>query len=416
MNLKETAKILSLILLAGAIAFSPSFSAGTLSNGKIIEIRIEDILIFILGFSLLIGFLASGKTTVEKPPLFFFILIWLAVGFLSVLTNWAFANLSLDRGFFYFLKELQFFVFYFYVFWCVKKTDTAKLLVNFWLLFTFANVLYVFGQMTSGFQPGEYGTAAIGEWGVFPTGAFFLMLFIFLFNVFLHYFLSLDISVFKKAGLGFLSFSPVLGVFGSASKTNFAAFLFALFLTFLFFFLKRNDLKAILVSGLTIIVIIPMFSFALEKIPDVTRVKEIIPITSLKPLWQSYLNSRFYDVIKPTFEASLESAFHLPFLGMGKGYIGEAHNQYLRNFIEVGFLSSFVFLALVFAVIGKSWQGFSLGRNGLAVGLSAGLITATLALLFISLATEPFIVVKSSSVYWFFAGLTMAVLKLSQRR
>jgi hypothetical protein len=412
MNLKETAKILSLILLAGAIAFSPSFSAGTLSNGKIIEIRIEDILIFILGFSLLAGFLASGRTVVEKPPLFFFILIWLAVGFLSVLTNWAFANLSLDRGFFYFLKELQFFVFYFYVFWCVKKKDTAELLVNFWLSFAFVNVLYVFYQMVSGFQPGEYGTAAIGEWGVFPTGGFFLMLFIFLFNVFLHYFLFLDISFFKKAGLGFLSLSPILGVFGSASKTVFAAFLFALFLTFLFFFLKRNNLKTILVSGLTIIVIIPMFSFALEKVPDVIRVKEIIPITSLKPLWQSYLNSRFYDVIKPTFEASLESAFHLPFWGMGKGYIGEAHNQYLRNFIEVGFLSSFVFLALVFAIIGKSWQGFSLGRNGLVVGLSAGLITATLALLFTSLATEPFIVVKSSSVYWFFAGLTMAVLKL----
>lgn len=412
MNFKEAIKILSLIFLAAAIAFSPSFPAGILSNGKIIEIRIEDILIFILGFSLLIGFLASGKTVVEKPPLFIPILIWLGIGLLSVLTNWAFANLSLDRGFFYFLKECQFFVFYFYVFWCIKKTDTVKLLVNFWLFFAFVNVLYVFYQMISGLQRGEYGTAAIGEWGVFPTGAFFLLLFIFLFNIFLYYFLQLNISIIKKIGLGILTLSPVLGVFGSASKTNFAALLFAFFLTFSFLFLRKINLKAVLVFVLFIVLTIPIFSFALKNVHDVIRVKEIIPVFSLKPLWESYLNSRFNDTIKPLFQASLEFSAHLPFLGMGKGYVGEAHNQYLRNFIEVGFISSLMFFVLIFAIIGKSWRGFSKSRDGLAIGLSAGLLTATLALLFISFATEPFIVVKSSSVYWFFAGLTMAVLKL----
>lgn len=411
MNFREIIKILSLIFLAGAIAFSPSFSVGTLSNGKIIEIRIEDILIFFLGFSLLIGFLASGKTAVEKPPLFFPILIWLSAGLLSVLTNWAFSNLALDKGFFYFLKECQFFVFYFYVFWCVKKIDTVKLLVNIWLVFAFVNVLYVLYQMVSGFRTGEYGTAAIGEWGVFPTGAFFLLLFVFLFNVFLYYFLSLNISITKKAGLGIMAFSPVLGVFGSASKTVFTAWLFVLFLTFLFFFLRKINLKAVLVFVLVIVLAIPIFSFALRNVPDLIRVKEIIPVFSFRPLWQSYLNSRFYDAIQPLFQASLESSAHLPFLGMGKGYVGEAHNQYLRNFIEMGFVSSLTFFILIFAIIGKSWQGFSKSRDGLAIGLSAGLLTATLALLFISFATEPFIVVKPSSVYWFFAGLTMAVLR-----
>ena len=105
MNFKEVAKILSLILLAGAIAFSPSFKVGTLADEKIIEIRIEDILIFVLGVLLIINFLNLKKTKIEKPPLFSFILIWLCVSLFTVLANWAFSNLALDRGFFYFLKE-----------------------------------------------------------------------------------------------------------------------------------------------------------------------------------------------------------------------------------------------------------------------------------------------------------------------
>ncbi|MDP2967219.1 MAG: hypothetical protein Q8N87_02300 [bacterium] len=414
MNFKEVIKILSLIFLAGAIAFSPSFSVGTLADGKIIEIRIEDILIFVFGLLLIISFLASEKTKIERPPLFFPILAWLGIGLLSVLTNWVFSNLSLDRGFFYFLKEFLFFVFYFYVFWGIKKIDTAKLLVKIWLLFALVNVLYVLYQMATGFRAGEYGTAAIGEWGVFPTGAFFLLLFIFLFNVFLYYFLHLNISIIKKIGLGLLTFSPVLGVFGSASKTNFFALVLALFLTFFFFFLRKINFKTILVFILAIVFMVSMFSFALKNVHDTIRVKEIIPVFSLEPLWENYKSSRL-TAIKPIFKASLESSAHFPFLGMGKGYVGEAHNQYLRNFIEVGIIGSLIFFILIFAIIKKSWQGFSRNRDGFAVGLSAGLLVATLALLFISFATEPVIVVKPSSVYWFFAAITMAVLNLNER-
>jgi len=416
MDLKQAVKILSLIFLAGAIAFSPSFPAGTLSNEKIIEIRVEDALILIFGLALIINFLASKKTKMERPPLFFPILLWLSVGILSVLTNWAFSNLSLGRGFFYFLKEFQFFVFYFYVFWCVKKMETAKLLVNFWLVFAFINVLYVFYQAVTGLRTGEYGTAAIGEWGVFPTGAFFLVLFIFLFSVFLFYVLHLNTSLFKKTVWGVLAFSPVLGIFGSASKTNFAAMIFALFLTFLLFFLRKTNLRAIAVFILVIVFTISLFSFAVKNIRDVTRIKDVISNFSLEPLWESYKRARLDTAIMPLLGASLESSRHLPFLGMGKGYVGEAHNQYLRNFIEMGFVGNLVFFLLIYAIVRKSWQGFSKNGNTFAIGLSAGLLVVTLTLLFISFATEPFIVVKPSSVYWFFAGITMAVLSLNKNK
>jgi len=237
----------------------------------------------------------------------------------------------------------------------------------------------------------------------------------FLFSVFLFYTLRLNISIFKKASLGILAFSPVLGVFGSASKTNFAGLIFALFLIFLLFFLREINLKAILVFILAIVLITLMFSFAFKNVVDASRLKEMVSGFSLGSLWESYKRARLDTAILPRLRASLESSAHLPFLGMGKGYVGEAHNQYLRNFIELGLIQSLVFLILIFAIIRMSWQGFSKGGDGLAVGLSAGLLVATLTLLFISFATEPFIVVKPSSVYWFFAGITMAVLSLNKK-
>ena len=50
-----------LVILAAAIALSPSFSAGMLEGGRVIEIRVEDILTVILGLVWLANFLVSGR-------------------------------------------------------------------------------------------------------------------------------------------------------------------------------------------------------------------------------------------------------------------------------------------------------------------------------------------------------------------
>jgi O-antigen ligase len=175
------------------------------------------------------------------------------------------------------------------------------------------------------------------------------------------------------------------------------------------------SLKTVLVFILVVIFSASVFPFVLKTVPDVERISPMISISSLEIFWEHYKVSRLDDAIKPAFQASLESSAHLPFLGLGKGYVGEAHNQYLRNFIETGIIGSLIFLILIFALIRKSWQGFSKSTDGLVVGLSAGLLVATLSLLFISFATEPFIVVKPSSVYWFFAGITVAALSLNKK-
>ena len=411
---------LPVILLAAAIALSPSFSAGQITGGRVIEIRVEDILIVILGLVWMTNFLISGRKKIEKPPLLLPILAWLGVGFFSVLTNWILGNIGFSRGFFYFLKEVQFFFLYFYLFYHIRSLDSAKFIIKFWIFLGFINVGWVVYQIIASSEARYYyGPTAIAEPAAsFPSGGFFVLLFIFLFNILLYYFLNLKISIFKKAILIVATISPIIGIIGSGSRTGFLSFIFAILLSLFFFFLKKRNLKTFL-SGVLIstIILILIFSFLSLVFEDSPRVsKRIGSVLEPASLFSTYLEGRIETTIGFLLGEALRGPSHLPFFGLGKGYlIGEAHNQYLRNFIETGVIGSIIFLILIFAIIKRAWQGFSKGKDQLSIGLSVGLLVATLTMLFISLATEVFTVVKPSEVYWFFAAITMAVFSINKK-
>ena len=410
-------KVFSLILLAAAIALSPSFSFGSLPDGKAIEIRAEDILIMILGLIWIADFLISGRREIKKPPLLLPVLAWLGIGFASVLTNWILGKLKFERGFFYFLKEIEFFVLYFYVFYEIKNISSAKLIISSWFFLAALNVGYVVYYLLIGAplrKYGEYGIGAICEWGVFPSGCFFLLFFIFLYNIFLYYFFNLNISKFKKLCLGFLSISPVVGAFSSGSKTIFLAVIFSFVLTAMLFFRKRNKLfKKVLATALSLFLMIIFLLLVMARVPVVNE--RVVKVSSPSGFISDVKRDRINFIKKNFKEIMNKKSFLLPVLGFGIGYVGEAHNQYLRNFIETGIIGSVIFLILIFVVIKTTWQAYLKNEDNLSIGLSAGFLTATLAMLFCSLATEPFIVVKPSEVYWFFGGITMAVLSLNKK-
>lgn len=417
--MKNIIKNLPLILIALSIGIAPSIPAGTFAGTKIIELRVEDFLLLFFGLIWIAGLFISGRKKIEKPPLLFPILIWLIFGFFTVFTNWILGHLDIDRGFFYFLKTIEFSVFYFFVFYQIKDIKSAKLLIKVWIFLVAINIIYVVYQVYYretthdtfnffGFRTGEYAYAALGEWGVFPTGAFFLIIFAFLFNVFIYYILNLKISKIKKLILGFIIISAILGVMGSSSKTTFLGLIFTILLILLFALFKKKSFKLIFITGAILIVV---FILIFQNLSSTTRIAGML---SPQQVIISYKVGRI--------EAMKEEAVEffnfdlMPILiGYGIGSVGEAHNQYIRNLVELGLIGSFIFLFLIFAILRMSFKIFLKGRDPLLVGLSAGLLTATFAMLFFSFATEPFIVVKPSSAYWFFAGMTMAVMRLRSR-
>ncbi len=400
---------LPLILLAVAIAFSPSFSAGKIISEKAIrtiEIRVEDILIVILGLVWIANFLILGRKKIEKPPLFFPILAWLGIGFFSVLTNWIFANISLSRGFFYFLKEIEFFFLYFYLFYHLKSFGSIKFIINSWMVLGVINVLLVIFQLIEGMRFGTYGPSMFMEKGPLPSGGFFLILFANLFNIFLYYHSRLNISKIKKTILALCVLSLSVGIISSGSRTAILGLALVIILSLFFYQLKRGGLKPFFIGLLTFSVILGVFIVVSEKVPYARGLAS--PISALAPrIW----------IWKEQIRLFPDNLFNILF-GMGKSVLlagEESHSQYIRNFIETGILGSIIFFILIFAIIKKSWQGFSLRRISLKTGLSAGLLVSTFVMLFISIAAEGFLVVKPNEVYWFFTAITMAVLYFNKK-
>lgn len=409
MKKKNLLQHLPLVLLAAAIALSPSFSAGQIEEEKvrIIEIRIEDILLVILGLIWLANFLISGRKKIEKPPLLFPILAWLGIGFFSLLTNWIFMNIGFSRGFFYFLKEVEFFFLYFYLFYHIKSRDSVKFIVKTWLILGVLNILLVVSQFIRGTRVGAYGPGIFKERGPFPSGGFFLILFIFLFNVLLYYYFRLKISKIKKIILSLAILSLIIGVISSGSRTAILGLVSAVILSTFFYQLKQGGLKPFFIGLIVLLVMGVIFYLLSEK---VFYILGLAPEHAFKSL----------DIRIEIWERQLVAFLDTPFnvlFGLGKSVwltTEESHNQYVRNFIETGIVGSLIFFILIFAIIKKAFQGFSSGKTPLSIGLSSGLLVATFVMLFTSIAVEGFLVVKPNEVYWFFIALTMAVLSFNK--
>ena len=410
-------KILPLFALSAAVALSPSFSAGRLPGGREIELRLEDILIFVLGLVWVLNIILARRRA-GKAPLLYPILAWLGLSLISTFTNVFLEDLASWRGFFYFLKILEFVVFYLYFFFTLKKLRSVKLIVNFWIILAVLNAAYVFYQALcfyfgakSFWRFGEYGTAALSEWGVFPTGSFFLILFIFLFNVFIHYFLETDLSKTKKILLGVAVISPAMGVFGSCSKTSFLAFILAFLCSAFFSLLKKRSFRLYAALFLSLLLIIVIFTFIFKTVPDAYR---LLDVFSPEKVFADIKNGRIGQTAQTLSDNSPGIKGWKILLGAGRGRVEEAHNQFARDFIEIGVAGTVAFLALVALIFKRALSGVLKGDSNFSVGLSSGLFTATLAMLFCSLATEPFIVVKTSEVYWIFVALAMAALTIKE--
>jgi len=394
---------LPLILLIMAIAFSPSFSAGVIEGGRVIEVRVEDVLIVILGLAWVANFLISKREKIKRPPLFLPILAWLGIGFFSILINWIFMNIGISRGFFYFLKEIEFFFLYFYVFYHIKNLNSAERIINFWVITGILNTCLIIYQLIAGIGYGNYGPSMFMEEGPLPSGGFFLILFANLFNVFLYYYSRLKLSKIKKIVLALCILSLPVGIISSGSRTSILGLMLVVILSLFFYQFKYGALKSIFVILGLLIIIGVIFYFVSDKVPYILNLQPERALRSIDQraeIWDSQL------------KAMPDNLFYY-FFGMGKSVLltsDESHSQYVRNFIETGIIGSLIFFFLIFVIIKKAFGGFLLKKEPLLIGLSSGLLVSTIAMLFISIAAEGFLVVKINEVYWFFAAITVSAL------
>jgi len=286
----------------------------------------------------------------------------------------------------------------------------AKFIIKAWAIFGAINILLIVFQFFKGMHFGTYGPSMFMERGPLPSGAFFLIIFANLFSIFLYYYACLDIPKIKKIIGGLCVLSLTVGVVASGSRTSILGLILVAVLSLFFYQLKRRGLRPFFVALLTFVVLLDIFFVVSEKVPYGRGIEN--PIGAMSPrieIWKEQI--RLFP---------MDNLFYILF-GMGKSVLlsgEESHSQYVRNFIETGAIGSLAFLFLMFVIIKKSFQGFFRRKEPILIGLSAGLLVSTFAMLFISISGEGFLIVKPNEAYWFFAAITMAVLsfKSSERQ
>jgi len=403
-----------LLLLVAAIGLSPRFLVGRIT-GRSIEIRVEDLVLVVLCIAWVVSMIQERKTRVAKPPLALAIIAWMSIVVITTLVNVALANVIPARAFFYTIKEVEFFVLYFYLFYHMKTREGAKMMIALLVALGAINAGWVMYQLAMGISVGGstvYGPTAIVEpTGPLPSGGFFLLLFTNLFNIFLFYYLTLRISPLKKIILGLLCVAPMIGVISSGSRTSLLSLALVIFLTLLFYQIKRGGLKTAVASVALLIVLGGTFLY-LANPKRAVRTYPLSPSAILLGLeggrefvWEGQIN---------------EFVKHSPwyaFLGLGRSvslYAEESHSEYVRNFVETGIIGSVAFLILLIAILKRTFHALAKAKDPLVVGLASGLFVSTIAMIVAGIAVEIFFSVKIDEVYWSFAALTMAIIALHE--
>lgn len=412
---KNWYKNIGLVFLAFAIAFSPRFSAGVIPGVRIIEIRVEDILIVALGIACIVQLLLSHTKKIRKPPLFLPIIAWLSFGLISTLINLLLGNIQILRAFFFFLKEIEFFVFYFYAFYHINDLDSAKFILSLWITLGLINVGWIIIELLTGIRYSYYyGPTLFTEpQNPFGSGVFFLINFTFLFNIFLYYLTKLNSSFFKKGILMIATVLISVGIFASGSQTALIGFIVALSLTFLLYLIKSKLQNPSLIGIAFLVVCGVVLILSLSNGNTIRRQTSIEKIVfelntsehlSRVSIWKYY-------IAKP-FEYPLG-----PLIGVGKSFVGEAHNLFVRIFVETGLIGVSLFSLLIFSILTTSFQEFLKEKDPFIVGVSSALVVTTFTALVISMGGESFIYgVKISEIYWFFVGIAMAALTIAKQK
>lgn len=399
-----------LILLIASISLSPRLSVGVLSSGKSIDVRLEDIVLFFGLVALSLHFFISGKYKIKLAPLFWPIIAWVSFGFLSVLFNVLSGHIVLSTAFFYFLKEIEFLLLYFVVLFCASKLNENKRLMEYWLLLGGLNVfwlicVYIFNLKWSIF----YGANAFMEpQGPFPSGGFFLLIFIIFFNLFLFYYNRLPISLGKKIAIFIICILPIFGIISSGSMASTMGLFASVVISLVLLLKDRMNLKRFIKTAVFAVIAIGILLTSICYLPVTKRV-----ISFDKIKWEYTSNSpeSRIGILKHKLSIVFSS---VPNAIMGVGVNGENHSQYTRVIVERGFVGLALFLFLMWSILKKSYIGFNKNKN-FEKGLFGGLLVSTIVMLIMSIPNDAFMVTKIAEVYWFFAAMALSQLLVSKQ-
>jgi hypothetical protein len=387
-------------LLLFLILLSPRFSLFQLTATRTFDLRIEDIFVAILAVTAIIGLIRKGLGVIPRVPGFVFLSLYLVTAFVSTLIGTLNHSLVPLKGWFYFLKEIEFFlIFLFIAGW---KDARSNLRTIFYIIAAcgifnvlFSWVMFVFFH-ASGPDTAHFTILGLVEISKFPLAAFYYIIaVIMLGELFFGETEGRVLKIFSLAAFLLAAFSCIFIL----SRGSILMLAVSLIVLALFYFkLKTSSARIILpLTGLFFaLLFILLLVFFRNKIPIFAYFKDFGSVTS-----------RISDIWAPLLDKFWHS---MPLIGMGKGASPSRNfdSLYVKLLVETGIIGSGFFLSF--------WGVFSTRLASIRTKLHdsieiRNIFYAMLAgMLAGGIVSETMFVVKVGEIFWFFSGLAFAVI------
>lgn len=378
--------------LVGAISFSPEIALGFfVPGGYPITIRIEDLVVA----AVLLAWISIGIREVFVPRFLYFAGLYLTFALVVTQASILVYELSPIRSLFFWAKEFEFAIIAVIVANTVRTRHELKVFAISVVAGSLLNAIWAHYQVATGRygpllptqEANAYGTALIGQPSPLASAAFYLPgLFIAL-----AFILKSD-----KWRVGYIVLSLALfgAVVGAVSRSTLVASVISMTIVLLAY--SETDFR----PPAAAIALVVALTYPVASSQDILLFRRF----RFENLQQGIVGrgQQWISLLSESLPNSV--------LGYGKGSLGyllgfrEAHNYYLRVFIETGIIGLGLFLLVVYAVYDTATRMISASDDSWVQSIGIAAIGVTVSMLIIAMFQDVFITVKAAEGYWLLLG------------
>jgi O-antigen ligase len=381
------------MLLSPEFVLGPVAGGGTLEASRQLIIRLDDILILLIGLSWLAktAFYKELGLFFKTPlnrPIFAYITVCLLSTFLAALVG----RVNLKLGLLYVLKYVEYFLIYFMV---VNNLDSEKkakrfIFVAFFTAFLIA--IFAISQIPSGERVTAPFEGASGEPNT--LGGYLLFMIALAGSLFL-----ITKSFKQKIGWGIFAVVLIVPFLFTLSRTSWLA---AVPVAIAFFFLSERKIPFLFLI---------VFSVVIFVIVAPSQVKDRIDYTFNQPphrgqieIGDARIDTSASARIR-SWQFGLAGWTKHPILGYGVTGFAFMDSQYIRTLVETGLIGLFIFFYLLFRIYREMIKVYRRLREPFYRGLAMGYVAGFIGLVIHGIGANTFIIIRIMEPFWLFTGI-----------
>lgn len=398
---------MALYLIMILVVWSPEFGGGgpRAAHGgtRGVTIRGEDVLLMFL----ILGWAARSFVNNSHPilhtPLNGRIVAYIVVAFVSTMLGVVRGNVDLKMGFFFTLKFLQYFLFFFMVVASVKSKKQARQLMNVSLFVFFTAVLFGYSQLGVG---RIYAPFDAGEPNTF--GGYMVMMMCLCAGI---------ASTTKNRNLkGVLYGLPIFALVPFLYTKSRASYV-AIFASYLAFTFCAKQKGVFLLAG---VALAALFMGGYVGLPDEIQQRIGGTFEGNEHAW----NARV-EIFGIEFDASaserlisyidaLKLWMQEPFFGKGVTGTHFIDGQYFRMLAETGLMGFITFMSIFVVLCRTLLKIYRKERDDYFKGAALGMFCATIGMLAHCLTANTFVIIRIAEPFWLLTGLIMLLPRFEE--